>query len=70
MFAMVEGEFINLQKVIKVSRLSNNNAFCIIYDSKEHPLDLYRFDTKDEAEDKYRKIIEAINRTIGEKDSL
>ncbi len=48
MFAMVEGEFINLQKIIKVSRI-NNNAFCIIYDSKEHPLDLYRFDTREEA---------------------
>jgi len=62
MFAMVEGEFINLQKIIKVSKL-NNNAFCIIYDSKEHPLDLYRFDTADEAEDKYHKIIEAIDRS-------
>ena len=69
MFAMVEGEFINLGKVIKVSQL-NNNAFCIIYDSKEHPLDLYRFDTAEEAKEKYKKIIEAINRTIGEKDSL
>ena len=69
MFAMVEGEFINLQKIIKVSKL-NNNAFCIIYDSKEHPLDLYRFDTAEEAQDKYRKIIEAINRTIREQTPL
>jgi len=65
MFAMVEGEFINLQKIIKVSKL-NNNAFCIIYDSKEHPLDLYRFDTTDEAQEKYRKIIEAIDKNCAE----
>ena len=65
MFAMVEGEFINLQKIIKVSRLGNN-AFCIIYDSKEHPLDLYRFNTEDEAKEKYEKIIEAIDKTCAE----
>jgi hypothetical protein len=58
MFIKVKDEYINADKIFKIG-MKEKNSFYIIYNNRDY-LDIFRYNTREEALEAYNEVIKAI----------